>query len=166
MPGKDIHWFAVTVKPQHEKAVAEQLQAKAFEAYVPLYRSRHHWSDRVKVVELPLFPRYVFGRFGFEERSRVLATPGVTSIVSFSGRPCPVSDQEIDAVKTMVGSGLPVKVWPYVGVGQKIRVRHGAMAGLEGILVRVKADYRIVVNLQLLNRGVCVEVERDLVEPC
>jgi len=154
----------VTVKPQHEKAVVEQLQAKALDAYVPLYRAKHRWSDRAKTVELPLFPRYVFCRIGSGERSKVLTTMGVTSIVGFNGKPCPVPDEEIAAVKTMVRSGLALKVWPSLGVGQRIRIREGAMAGLEGILVREKTSYRIVVNLELLNRGVAVEVDRDNLE--
>src|ERR1035441_3489792 len=70
-----MNWFALVVKPQHEKAVAEQLQAKALEHYLPLYRARRRWSDRMKAVDLPLFPRYVFCRFGFEERLKVLSTP-------------------------------------------------------------------------------------------
>jgi transcription antitermination factor NusG len=160
-----LRWFAVTVKPQHERATAEQLQAKALEAYVPLYRDRRRWSDRVKTIEVPLFLRYVFCRFDCEDRARVLKTPGVLSIVSFDGKPCPVSDEEIHAVKTMVDSGMPVTVWPYVRAGQRVRIREGSMSGLEGILVREKAGYRIVVNVELLNRGVAVEIERDLVEP-
>jgi transcription antitermination factor NusG len=160
-----MHWFALTVKPQHERATAEQLQAKALEAYVPLYRARRRWSDRIKTLEVPLFPRYVFCRFDPQGRPTVLKTPGVLTIVSFNGRPCPVSDQEIDAIKTMVSSGMPLKVWPYVRTGQRVRICEGAMSGLEGILVREKAGYRIVVNVELLNRAVAVEIERDLVEP-
>jgi len=163
-PGPHPAWFAVTVRPQHEKAVVEQLESKALESYVPLYRAKHSWSDRVKAVELPLFPRYVFCRIGSGERPKVLTTAGVTSIVAFSGKPCPVPDEEIAAVKTMVGSGFQVKVWPSLGVGQRIRIREGAMTGLEGILVREKTGYRIVVNLELLNRGVAVEVDRENLE--
>ncbi len=162
---QSFQWYAVTVKPQHERATAEQLQAKALEAYVPLYKARRRWSDRVKTLEVPLFPRYVFCRFDAEQRAPVLKTPGVLSIVSFDGKPCPVSDQEIDAVRTMVASGRPVMAWPYVRAGQRVRIREGAMAGLEGILVREKSGYRIVVNVELLNRAVAVEIERELAEP-
>lgn len=84
-----MHWYALTVRPQHEKAVADQLQAKALESYVPLYRARRRWSDRSKTIELPLFSRYTFCRFSFEQRLRVLQTPSVVSIVGFGGKPCP-----------------------------------------------------------------------------
>ncbi len=160
-----IRWFAVTVKPRHERATAEQLQAKDLEAYVPLYRARRRWSDRMKILEVPLFPRYVFCRFDSEQRAQVLKAPGVISIVSFNGKPSPVSDGEINAVKTMVGSGMQVMVRPYLRTGQRVRIREGVMSGLEGILVREKAGYRVVVNVELLQRGVAVEIERELVEP-
>ena len=84
---QSTRWFAVTVKPQHEKAVAAQLEAKGLEGYVPVYRDRHRWSDRVRTVELPLFPRYVFARFRLAERLSVVTVPSVTSIVSFGGKP-------------------------------------------------------------------------------
>jgi len=158
-------WFAVAVKPQHEKAVAAQLQSKALESYLPIYRARRRWSDRVKTVELPLFPRYVFCRFGSQERPKVLTTPGVHSIVGFSGKPCPVTEDEIAAIRTLVLSGLPLRVWSCLTVGQRVRVRRGAMEGLEGVLVREKTACRLVVNLELLNRGVAVEIERDVLEP-
>ncbi len=160
-----VRWFAVTVKPQHERAVAEQLLSKSLEAYVPLCRDRRRWSDRSKTIEVPVFPRYVFCRFHANDRVRVLKTPGVVSIVSFDGRPCPVSDEEIHSVKTMVNSGMPISVWPCVHAGQRVRIREGSMSGLEGILVREKSGYRIVVNMEILNRAVSVEVERGLVEP-
>src|ERR1039458_584693 len=92
-------WFVLTVKPQHEKAVAEQLRAKSLEEYLPLYQARRRWSDRVATVELPLFPRYVFCRFSFENRLQVLQTPSVSSIVSFGGKPCPVEHREIETVQ-------------------------------------------------------------------
>lgn len=155
----------MAVKPQHEKVVAAQLQSKALESYVPVYRATHRWSDRIKTLELPLFPRYVFCRFDYEARPKVLTTPGVNSIVGFGGKPCPVTEEEIAAVKTIVMSGLPLQVWSRLTVGQRVRVRRGAMEGLEGILVREKTACRLVVNLELLNRSVAVEVERDLLDP-
>jgi transcription antitermination factor NusG len=158
-----MHWYALTVRPQHEKAVADQLRAKALEGYLPLYRARRRWSDRTKTVEFPLFSRYVFCRFSFEQRLRVLQTPSVTSIVGFSGRPCPVGDQEIASIRTMVASGLPMSPWPFVRVGQRVRVCRGALEGVEGILSREKSGYRVVVNVELLNRAVAVEIDRELV---
>jgi transcription antitermination factor NusG len=107
-----MHWFALTVKPQHERAVAEQLKVKSLEGYVPLYHSRRRWSDRTKLIELPLFPRYVFCRFQFEDRTKILSILSVTSIVGFGGMPCPVSEKEIATIKSLAGSGLPIAPSP------------------------------------------------------
>jgi transcriptional antiterminator NusG len=159
-----MNWFALTVKPQHEKAVLQQLEVKDLEGYSPFYRARRRWSDRIQPVELPLFPRYVFCRFTFEQRLKVLSSPGVHGIVGFGGKPCPVSEDEIAAVKAMVDSNKPVMPWPFVRVGQRVRVCDGSLSGLEGTLIREKADYKIVVNVQLLNRAVAVELDRDRVE--
>jgi len=158
------HWFVLTVKPKHEKAVGDQLQARSLEPYVPVLRSRRKWSDRLKVVELPLFPGYVFCRFSLPRRSEVLRVPSVRSVVSFYGKACPVSDTEIEAVRAMVDSGLPVMEWPYLKVGQRVRICEGSMCGLYGILVQEKRGYRVVVNMELLNRAVSVELDRDWVK--
>jgi len=93
-----------------------------------------------------------------------LGVPSVRSVVSFYGKPFPVSDKEIEAVKTMVDSGLPVMEWPYLKVGQRVRICEGSMRGLDGILVQEKRGYRVVVNVELLNRAVSVELDRDWVK--
>jgi transcription termination/antitermination protein NusG len=160
-----MNWFALTVKPQHERAVGEQLASYSLEAYVPLYRSRRRWSDRVKTIELPLFPRYVFSRFAFENRLKVIGIPSVVSIVGFGGTPSPISQEEIDLVKLLAGQNLPISPWPVLRVGERVRVREGPLVGVEGILVREKAAYRVVVNIEMLHRAIAVELERDLLEP-
>lgn len=160
-----VNWFALHVKPQHEKAVEQQLNARLLEGYSPYYSARRRWSDRVKIVQFPLFPRYVFCRFSFEERLKVLGIPSVISIVGFGGAPCPLSDAEIQSVKSMVASGLPLMPWPCLRIGERVRICHGPLSGLEGILTREKGGYRLVVTIELLQRAVAVEIERDLIEP-
>jgi transcription antitermination factor NusG len=159
-----LRWFAVTVKPQHEKAVAAQLQARGLEGYVPVYRERRRWSDRVQTVEQPLFPRYVLARFQPADRLSVVAIPSVTSIVSFGGQPCPIDEMEIEAIQSMLASGMPVAPWPFLSIGQSVQISGGSMDNLQGILVREKAGYRVVVNEQLLNRAVSVEIHRSQVK--
>src|ERR1035437_1084051 len=160
-----MNWFALVVKPQHEKAVAEQLQAKALEHYLPLYRARRRWSDRTKAVDLPLFPRYVFCRFGFEQRLKELSTPSIVCIVSFGRKPAPLSETDLHAVQALVGSGLPVSPWPFLRSGERVRITHGALAGVEGILVRENSACGGVVRVELLNGAAPVEIDRDLVLP-
>lgn len=159
-----MHWFALTVKPRHEKAVAERLVARSLESYAPVYRDRRRWSDRVQTVEVPLFPRYVFCRFCFADRLKVLSMPSVQSVVGFGGQPASVPDEEIDAVKTLVGSGVAIAPWQYLRAGQRVRICEGLLSGLEGILAREKSGYRLVVNIELLQRGVAVEIDREAVK--
>lgn len=156
-------WFALTSKPRHEKAAAENLRAKGLESFVPLYRTRRQWTDRIQSVDLPLFPGYVFCRFAYASRLPVLNTPGVTSVVSFSDAPAPVADDEISRIRTIQASGLPSQPWPYVRVGQKARIEWGALAGLEGVLIREKDALRVVVSVELLRRAVAVEIDRDMI---
>jgi transcription termination/antitermination protein NusG len=157
-------WYALTVKPQHERAVSEQLCAKTLESYLPLYTSRRRWSDRVKTLELPLFRGYVFCRFHFEDRLKILSIPGVVSIVGFGGIPCAVREEEIELIKTLVGSGLQIMPWPVMRVGDRVRVCEGPLCELEGILAREKGICRVVVNLEMFQRAVAVEIDRNFLQ--
>jgi transcription antitermination factor NusG len=154
-------WYALTVKPNHERAAAQALESKALETFVPLFRSRRRWSDRIKELELPLFAGYVFCRFPGTERARILATPGVNSVVGFGNRPAPLDDGEIRAVRTLVASGLPAGPWPFLRVGERVRVEAGPLCGVEGILTQVKDAWRVVVSIELLQRSIAAEVDRD-----
>jgi transcription antitermination factor NusG len=156
-------WYALTVKPNHEKAAAQALESKILEVFLPLYRARRRWSDRTKELELPLFAGYVFCRFSGSLRARVLATPGVTSVVGFGNKPAAISETEINSVRTLVSSGLPLSPWPFLRVGQRVRIEAGPLAGVEGVLSQVKDAWRVVVNVEILQRSVAAEVERDVV---
>jgi transcription antitermination factor NusG len=157
-------WYALTVKPNHERAAADALQWKGWETFLPTYRCRRRWSDRIKELELPLFAGYVFCRFPALEKARILSTPSVVSVVGFAGRPTAVSEEEIEAVRRMTGSGLRVGPWPFLRVGQRVRIAAGPLCGLEGILLQLKDAWRVVVSIELLQRSVAAEVERDMVE--
>jgi transcription antitermination factor NusG len=158
-------WFAVTVKPRHEKVAAGALRAKAFDEFLPLYRTRRRWSDRMKELELPLFAGYVFCRFAEHQRAQVLAAPGVRSIVGFGGKMAAVDEAEIGAIRTMMDSGHPVGPWPYLRAGQRVRIEAGPLRGVEGILLEAKGAWRVVVSVSLLQRSVAVEIERDSIRP-
>jgi transcription antitermination factor NusG len=159
------HWYALAVKPRHEKAVDEHLGKKGLEALCPTYQARRRWSDRMKVVELPLFAGYVFCCFSYEQRLSALSTPGVRMIVSFGSTPQPIPEEEITAVQSINRSGLPARPWPYLRAGQRVRVVKGCLADLEGILIREKDLFRVVVNVEMLMRSVAVEVDRDRIAP-
>jgi len=158
-------WFALTVKPRHEKAVAQQLGLRDLEHYLPLYKAVRHWSDRRKIVAACLFPGYVFCRFGYNRRLDVLNLPSVHSIVGFGDTPTPVPESEIEAIRTILASGHPAGPWPFLRAGQTVRIGSGSLAGVEGILVREKDALRVVVRVELLQRAVAVEIDREMIEP-
>jgi transcription antitermination factor NusG len=155
-------WYALTVKSNHERAAAGALEYKGMPSFLPLCRSRRRWSDRFRELDVPLFAGYVFCRFRRDERSRVLACPGVTSVVGFGRAPEAVPEEEIEAVRRMVASSLPVAPWPFLRVGERVRIEAGPLSGLEGILTQVKDSWRVVVSIELLQRSVAAEVDRDV----
>jgi transcription antitermination factor NusG len=155
-------WYALTVKPNHEKAAAGALEYRGMQSFLPLYRSRRRWSDRFRELDLPLFAGYIFCRFQREERSLVLATPGVNSVVGLGRAPEAVPEEEIESVRRLVSSRLPVTPWPFLRAGERVRIEAGPLRGLEGILTQVKDAWRVVVSVELLQRSVAAEVDRDV----
>lgn len=159
-------WFAVYTTCRHEKRVAAHFEHRAIEHYLPLYRSHRHWKDGSRVVlSLPLFPGYVFVHIGREQRIPVLEVPGVLWVVGRSGlQPTPLPEFEIDTLRTALDP-LRVEPYPMLATGQRVRIRAGALAGIEGIVVRRKNSFRIVITLELIMQSIAVEVNADDLEP-
>jgi transcription antitermination factor NusG len=158
-------WYAIHVRSQHEKIVAATLRGKGYDEFLPLYRSRHRWSDRMKVIERPLLPGYVFCRFDLQNRLPILVTPGVLLIVGVGKTPVPVIDKEISALQSIVNSGFQAEPWPFLQVGQRVRIERGSLEGLEGILLCLKKPHRLVVSVSLLQRSVAVEIDENWATP-
>jgi transcription antitermination factor NusG len=158
-------WFAVVIKPHHEQTVRQALLEKGLESFAPTYTAVQRWSDRLQRLQLPLFPGYVFCRFARNNRVPVLRTPGVRSIVSFGSEMMPVPEQEIERIRWMVSAAPAVEPWPFLRAGQRVRVQHGPLAGIEGILAEVRNTTRLVVSLEMLQRSVAVQLNRDEIRP-
>jgi transcription antitermination factor NusG len=158
-------WFAVRVRSQQERIVATAIRQKGLEEFLPFYQCRRRWSDRVKSVELPLFPGYVFCQIDPVFRMPVLTIPGVMHFVGIGRIPVPIEDAEILAIQSAARSGLRVEPSAYLNVGQRVRLEEGPLEGLEGILVEIRKQWRVVVSLTLLQRSVAVEIERHWVVP-
>jgi len=156
-------WFALRVKARSEKTVAAIAREKGYEEFLPVYQCHRRWSDRVKLVELPLFPGYVLCRLEAENRLPLLKIPDVLHFVSIGRNPIPVEDTDIEAIQTALRSGLSAQPCPYLEVGQRVRLEQGPLAGLEGILAGVKDQKRIVVSVTLLRKSFAVEIDRQWV---
>ncbi|HEX5411676.1 MAG TPA: UpxY family transcription antiterminator [Terriglobia bacterium] len=152
-------WFALYTRHRHERAVADFLDKEGVEVFVPLYNARHRWKDRVKQLSLPLFPNYVFVFSGADERISILRTPGVYDFVRLAGRPSPIPNDEIAAVRKTMDNGLAVDPHPFLNIGDRVRGKSGPLKGVEGILVRKSGHCHLVLSVELLGRSVAVEVD-------
>jgi transcription antitermination factor NusG len=158
-----LPWFGIRTRSNQEKMAASGLESKGFEHYLPTYRSRRRWSDRIVESDQPLFSGYVFCRFNPQQRLPIVTTPGVVSIIGFGKEPAPIADSEIEAVQTVLRSGLAAEPCPFLREGQRVRVKRGALEGVEGILLRKKSEWRMIVSISMLQRSLAVEIDRDCI---
>jgi transcription antitermination factor NusG len=158
-------WWALYTRHQHEKIVADVLSMKGFEVFLPLYESVRRWKDRKKVLALPLFPCYVFVRGGLDRRLHIVSTPGVHMVLRRGEQVAIIPDEEIDAIQRTLTGRLGVEPHPFLQCGEKVRVKRGSLAGVEGILLRKKNRYRLVLSVSMLAQSVAVEIDAMDVEP-
>jgi transcription antitermination factor NusG len=157
-------WYGIHTHSNQEKIVAAVLADRGYKPFLPVYRTRRCWSDRIVNAEVPFFPGYVFCRFDYSLRSPITTINGVASIVGFGNQPSPIPDEEIDAVRAIVDSGLAADPAPLLREGQRIRVTHGPLKSVEGSLVRKKSSWCLVVAIEILQRCVSVEIDPAYVE--
>ncbi|MFI5095278.1 MAG: transcription termination/antitermination protein NusG [Candidatus Acidiferrales bacterium] len=158
-------WFALQVRTRWEESTVALLGGKGFETFLPNYRTNRRCRGRIKEVTAPLFPGYVFCQFDAQNRLPILVTPGVVGIVGSGRIPIPVDESEIEAIRSAICSGMHVEPWPYLEIGQTIRIEDPTWGGLEGILISFKGSQRIVVSVSLLRRSVALEIDRSVVRP-
>ncbi|MGA2879232.1 MAG: UpxY family transcription antiterminator [Bryobacteraceae bacterium] len=156
-------WFALRVKSNHEKAVCSSLAVKGFEVFLPICRTRNRWADRFKLVETPLFGGYVFSRLDRTRPNAILSTPGVLQIVGTGRHPEPVLEGEISAIRRAVDANFQLRECDFFMKGQRATVMSGALAGLEGTVVSLKQQSRLVLSISLLQRSVALEIDESLV---
>ena len=157
-------WFAVYVTARHERKVQVQLGRQEIETFLPLYKTIHLWKNRCrKVLELPLFPNYLFVHIALNNRLPVLRTPGVISLVCSGHLPVPLSSSAIEAIRTALAV-REVEPHPYLAVGNRVRIVGGPLVGMEGVLVRKKGKLRVVLLLDEIRQSAAVEVNADEVD--
>jgi transcription antitermination factor NusG len=160
-----LPWYALRVRSRHERVVEDMLHRKGWEAFVPVYKDRRRWADRIKVVEFPLFPGYVFCRLEVSNRLPVLNTPGVVEVLGNGREILAVDESEIRSLKTLMASGLNCEPWERLVTGDRVQIDAGPLSGLEGSIVEIRKGLRLVLAVTLLQRSVLVAIEPEWVTP-
>lgn len=160
-----LPWWAVYTRHQHEKQVSDTLQAKGYEVLLPMYDSVRRWKDRRKLISLPLFPGYVFVRGCRDRRLGIVSTPGVFMVLSRGEAAAEIPEEEILAIRRTLEAKFAVEPHPFLNCGDRVRVIRGALEGLEGILVRKKNIFRLVLSVDMLAQSVAVEINANDVQP-
>lgn len=160
-------WYAIQTQRQCEKKIERYLRAYDLDSFLPVYSELHRWSDRNKVIEVPLFPGYVFLRaiVSAAVRSHILRAPGTVSFVGPQFRPAVIPDKEIETIRTLLKEQIPFQPHPFLPLGSRVRIRGGALDGIEGILVLRNTDKSLVVSVSLIQRSVALRVEGYEVQP-
>ena len=166
-PIEPRNWYALLTQARHEKMVAHRLRERGISAFLPLVTEVRHCRNRKRTVELPLFSCYVFAKLlsTNEDRLRALRIDGVFSLVGPKGIGTPIPDEQIEAVKRLVESDLPWGCHSFLKIGQRVRIRSGALDGLEGILVSRSGENTLIVSINAIQRSLSVRIEGYEVEP-
>lgn len=161
-----MYWFAVQTWPRYEKKVFTELNKRAIDVFLPLKASVHQWSDRRRLLQLPLFPNYVFVRIPdrIDRRVSVLRTNGVTRFVGLRGVGTPIPESEIDSVRTVLHRGLDCQNHPFLEVGDRVRIRGGGFDGVEGVLVGKNEDLSLVISINIIQRSLAIRIAGYRVE--
>ena len=154
-------WFAIRTRPRHEKAVLRQLESSRVDVFLPMCTEVRNWSDRRKEVDFPLFPGYVFVQIPNSSymRLQIFQARGVIGFVGPNNRATPIPAHQIESIRSLLLAQVDIRPHPYLNVGQRIRIRNGALQGLEGVLVRVASDHSLVVSVDLIHKSVAIRLE-------
>lgn len=160
-----VRWYALHTRARHEKQVDRRLRERRFEAYLPLIPQVRQWHDRRKVLQLPLFPGYVFARFSLDATTRVVETPGVATVVRHEGRPAPITDEEIENVRRFAAAiaetGTVPTPTPLIEKGERVRIVSGDLKGVEGLVVERRGGARVLIQVGVRTIGQGVKLEVD-----
>ena len=160
-------WYAVHTRSKCEKKVAIQLEEKEVNCFLPTITEVRRWSDRRKVIDQPLFPGYLFVRIPSKDDHRILVlrTNGVVGFVGIQGQGIPIPDPEIEGIQRLLSSDVPFEPYPFLHVGQRVRVRGGYLDGIEGVLAAKHSDRSVVISVNLIQRSLAVRVSGFDLEP-
>ncbi len=159
------HWYAARTRANHERLAYERLLQRSVDSFLPTYASVRRWKDRHVHLQIPLFPGYLFVNIALGDRLRVLEVPGVTRLVSFNGKPVALNETEIGVLRRAFAEGTSAQPHPYIAVGRRVRVISGPFRGAEGLLVKQKSNFRVIISIELIMRSAIIEVSAADIEP-
>jgi len=162
-----LTWYALRTRPRHEKRVHAELQGKSIYSFLPLLSEKHPWSDRRQIVQLPLFPGYIFTRMqnDLSHRISVLQTVGVLSFVGFRGVGTPIPEEQIHALQAILEARISFGPYAFLNVGQKVRIVGGSLDGIQGIISEKKGETSLVISVDLIQRSIAIRVAGYRVAP-
>ncbi|MGA9529586.1 MAG: UpxY family transcription antiterminator [Terriglobales bacterium] len=160
-------WYALHTRARHEKTVEKRLRERGMETFLPVSHEVHAWSDRKKKVEMPLFNCYVFVRctLSAEDRTKVYEVDSIHGFVGIRGAGQPIPDEQIDAIRAVLAQQAPWRSYPFLKAGQRVRVRGGALDGIEGVFLSENGDHSLVISVDAIQRSMAVRIDGYNVEP-
>jgi transcription antitermination factor NusG len=164
---QELRWYALHTRARHERVVEHRLREQGMETFLPTVRETHRWSDRKKIVEVPLFSCYVFVRcvLNSDDRTRVYRVESVHGFVGTRGAGIPIPDEQIESVRTVLSQPAPCRSHPFLKVGQRVRVCGGAMDGVEGVFLSENGDRSLVISVEVIQRSLAVRIDGYDVKP-
>jgi transcription antitermination factor NusG len=161
VPMEKPSWFAVQTKPRHEKKVHADLHEKGIHSFLPLFSERRQWSDRQQWIETPVFSHYLFAQIpaAGDLRVRLLRTSGVVRLAGAPGLGTPIPDEQIDNLQAIVAQRIPMAPHEFIRIGEKVRIRGGALDGIEGVLVALRNDKSLIVSVDLIQKSIAIRIQ-------
>ena len=158
---EEPRWYAIQTRARHEKKVATQLQGQGVRIFLPLISQLHRWSDRQKTIHLPLFPCYIFVHVAAcpKIHRAELHTSGVIGFVGIRGVAVPIPDKEIEDIEILLTHNVTCALYPFLSVGQRVRICGGSLEGVEGILVAKNSDRSLVISMEVIQRSLAVRID-------
>jgi len=159
-------WYALTTRSRHEWVVSQQIKVRGLESFLPTKIETHHWSDRQKKVELPLFPGYVFFRtvMSTEVHRTLNGLRGCAGILTMQGKPIAIPDEQISGIQKILEQRFLCTRYPYLTLGRRVRIRGGSLEGIEGILISASGENRLVISVDSIARSFAIQIEGYEVE--
>jgi transcription antitermination factor NusG len=164
---EEPRWYALHTRARHERVVETRLGEQGMETFLPIVQEVHRWSDRKKKVEVPLFSCYVFVRCALrpEDRTMVHRVDSVLGFVGVRGAGVPIPDEQIESIRSVLAQATPWRAHPFLKMGQRVRIRGGALDGVEGVFLSENGDHSLVISVDVIQRSMAVRIDGYDIEP-